>query len=123
MRPAVIGCLLCLAVPANADESVVKGELTFNSGGIGKIFECGSGRVVTLGVMASNPYFHLTQKYKELSDGGKMPVVIEVSGKVAKKKSLANGETTINMPTVVALRAGTCDGVTPNYALERTRGG
>ena len=39
-----------LAVVAVADADTVKGELSFNSKGIGKVSECKSGRILTLGV-------------------------------------------------------------------------
>lgn len=63
--------------------------------------------------MASSAYLRLMQRYKEVSDGGKRPVLIEVSGTLMKT-SAAEGETTIQSPSVVALEPGTCSDAAPN---------
>ena len=102
----MLGALLVVTA-ADARTVVVKGELTFASNGIGKVAECGTGRVFTLGLMASNPYFRLAQRYWELSNHGKAPVLIEVSGDVVKTSD-PESESTLQTPTVVALTPGTC---------------
>jgi hypothetical protein len=100
-------CALLLVTAADAKTVIVKGELTFTPNGIGKLAECGTGRVFTLGLMASNPYFQLVQRYWELSNRGKAPVVAEVSGDVVKT-SEPDSESTLQTPIVVALTPGTC---------------
>ena len=100
-------CALLLVTAADAKTVIVKGELTFTSNGIGKVVECGTGRVFTLGLMASHPYFQLVQRYWELSNRGKAPVVAEVSGDVVKTNE-PDSESTLQTPTLVALTPGTC---------------
>lgn len=98
---------LALATVADANSLVVKGELSFTSAGIGKIAECDSGREFTLGVMASAPYFQLVQKYWDISNHGKTPVLIEVRGEVMKTSN-PQTESTLQSPSVVTLVAGAC---------------
>lgn len=101
-----ITCMLAF-VGAAAQPVTVKGELTFTTNGIGKIRECESGRTLTLGLMASDPYFQLVQQYWNLSGKGKTPVLIEVAGEVTKANS-SEPESIIQAPKVVALQAGAC---------------
>ena len=116
---AIVWMLAFVAV-ADADSVVVKGELSFSSKGIGKVSECKSGRIFTLGVMASNRYFSLVQRYWRLSYHGKTPVLIEVRGDVSRT---SNSETklTLQSPSVIALVAGRCSDTSPNNASEQTR--
>lgn len=107
MRMTVFLCLLGVGAFALADKLVVKGELSFTEKGIGKVAECDGGRIFTLGVMASDPYFQLVQKYWSLSDHGKTPVVVEVSGEVTKTSDPGT-ESTLQTPRVVALLPGSC---------------
>ena len=48
-KSSVAACMLALAAVAHAEQSVVKGELTFNSAGVGQITECGTHRIIELG--------------------------------------------------------------------------
>jgi NlpE C-terminal OB domain len=98
---------LALVPVALATTIVVKGELSFDKAGVGKIAECDSGREFTLGLMASTPYFQLVQKYWEMSNRGKSPVLIEVRGDVAKTSD-PKTESTLQSPSVVTLVAGGC---------------
>lgn len=113
-----ITLLLALVAVADADTVVVKGELSFTPKGIGKVAECESGRIFTLGVMPSAPYFRLVERYWELSGRGKTPVLIEVSGEVTRTSS-PEPELTLQSPSVVALLSGSCKDASRNNA-ERT---
>jgi hypothetical protein len=115
---AIVSMLAFVAV-ANADTLVVKGELSFSSKGIGKVTDCKSGRIFTLGAMASNPYFSLVQRYWRLSYHGKTPVLIEVRGDVSKTSN-PETELTLQSPSVNTLVAGRCGDASPKNALERT---
>jgi len=115
-------CALGISSALAADALTVKGELSFSSAGLAQVAECGSDRVFTLGVMASSPYFGLTQQYKETSDRGKFAVFVEVKGTVAHNRS-ANGGLVLNSPEIATLVRGTCAGPTPNKSLELTREG
>lgn len=100
---AIVGMLAFVAV-AHADAVVVKGELSFNPKGIAKVLECNSGRVLSLGVMATNPYRRMIEQYWRLSYRGKTPVLIEVRG------DASNSETgwTLQSPNMVTMVAGRC---------------
>jgi hypothetical protein len=65
-----IGWMLAFAAVADADNVVVKGELSFSSEGVGKVSECRSGRIFTMGVMATDPYLRLVQGYWRISYRG-----------------------------------------------------
>ena len=99
----IVGIFAFVAV-AHADNEVVKGELSFNSKGIGKVRECTTGRVLHLGVMATNPYRRMIDQYWRLSYHGKTPVLIEVRG------DASNSETgwTLQSPNMVTMVAGRC---------------
>ena len=103
-----------------ADAMIVKGELSFGSGGQAQVVECGTNRLFTLGVMASNPYFGLTQRYGEASANGKFPVLVEIEGLVAHRTS-AKAQLVLHSPAVVSLVRGTCAVPPPNTSLEQTR--
>ncbi len=107
---AAIALLLALVADAEADKVMVKGELTFTPKGIGKVAECESGRIVTLGAMPSTPYFRLVERYWELSGRGKTPVLIEISGELSKTSS-PEAEVLLQSPSVVALLSGSCKDV------------
>jgi hypothetical protein len=96
--------MLAFVAVAYADTVVVKGELSFNSKGIGKVLDCNSGRIFSLGVMATNPYRRMIEQYWRLSYHGKTPVLIEVRG------DASNSETgwTLQSPNVATLVAGRC---------------
>jgi hypothetical protein len=113
-------CALGIGSALGADTLVVTGELTFDSGGLAQVAECGTNRVFTLGVMASNPYFGLTQRYDAASESGKFGVVVEVKGSLARRSS-ANGQLVLDSPDVSSVVRGTCAAATPNKSLERTR--
>jgi hypothetical protein len=117
-----IVCALGIGLALAADTLTVRGELTFSSAGQAQVSECGSDRVFTLGVMASTPYFGLTQRYKEHSDSGKFAVLVEVNGTVARQRS-STGGMMLNSPNISTLARGTCADPTPNNSLERTREG
>jgi len=109
-----------LAVVAMADADTVKGELSFSSKGIGKVLECKSGRIFTLGTMESNSYLRLVQRYWRLSYYGKTPVLIEVRGGV----TMTSGTVlTLQSPNVVTLNGGRCSDAPSDNALEQTRRG
>jgi len=104
-----------------ADVTIVKGELSFGSGGLAHVAECGTNRVFILGVMASNTYFGLQQRYAEASADGKFRVLVEIEGSVAHRSS-AKGQLVLGSASVVSLARGTCTVPPPNTSLERTRG-
>ena len=116
---AIVWMLAFVAV-ADADTVVVKGELSFNSKGIGKVAECKSGHIFSLGEMASNQYLRLVQRYWRISYHGKTPVLIEVRGDVARASN-RESELTLQWPNVIALVAGRCSDASPSSALEQTR--
>jgi hypothetical protein len=66
-RSFSVACVLALTAVAYADQSVVTGQLTFNSAGVGQIAECGTQRIIEFGVMASTPYFQFAKRYEEIS--------------------------------------------------------
>jgi len=101
----VVSCALAVIAAALADEQVIEGQLTFNSGGLGQIVECGTRRVIQLGVMASNPYFHLSRKYDEVSGDGKRSVLIKLEGRLATS---SDGKLVLETPRMVAMKAGSC---------------
>jgi hypothetical protein len=102
--------MLALAASANAEYRTVKGELSFNSKGTGKVSECEGGRIVTLGAMATNQYLRLVHLYWRLSNHGKTPVLIKVRGDVTGA-SIPGGELTLQSPNVVTLVGGRCGDV------------
>lgn len=104
-RSLVLVAAAVLTSAAQAESSVVKGELSFTSTGIGQVTECGTGRVVDLGVMASNPYFLLTKKYDQISGAQRSGVLVEVKGSLVTS---SNGRIVLESPSVVTLVAGTC---------------
>ena len=106
-RVGVIVWMLALVAVAEADTVSVKGELSFNSNGIGKIAECDSGRIYKLGVMETNPYLRLVQSYWRISFHGKTPVMIKLRGGVTRTSN-AETELTIQTPNIVTLVAGRC---------------
>lgn len=110
-------CALGIGPALAADALTVKGELSFDSAGLAQVAECGSDRVFTLGVMASNPYFALTQRYKETSEGGKFAVLVEVKGSLAGGRN-STGGVVLDSPDISTLVRGTCADATPNTSLE-----
>ena len=82
-RIFVVACSLSFAALAQTDQAVVRGQLTFNSGGIGQVAECGTHRVIEFGTMASSPYFLLIRGYDELSGDGKNAVLVEAAQQCA----------------------------------------
>jgi hypothetical protein len=97
--------VLSLVPVAHADISVVKGEVTFNSVGIGQLMECGTSRAIEFGTMASAPYFQFRKQYEQASDDGKKPVLVEVQGALAHSSA---GKLVLENPSVIALASGTC---------------
>jgi hypothetical protein len=104
-KSSVAACVLALAAVAHADQSVVKGELTFDSAGVGQITECGTHRIIELGVMASTPYFYFVKRYEEVSVDGRDRVLIEVEGRLT---SSSTGKLVLGTPRVVGLKSGVC---------------
>ena len=104
-KSSVAACMLALAAVAHAEQSVVKGELTFNSAGVGQITECGTHRIIELGAMASTPYFHFMKRYEEVSVEGKNRVFVEVEGLLA---SGSTGKLVLETPRIVGLKSGVC---------------
>lgn len=107
---AIVGMLAFVAV---VDAETVRGELSFNSKGIGRVSECKSRRILTLGEMTSNRYLRLVERYWRLSYHGKTPVLIEVRGGVTRKAPPGT-ELTLQSPNVVALIGGRCSEAPPN---------
>jgi hypothetical protein len=104
-RLKVVACALAAIAAAHADESVIEGQLTFNSQGVGQIVECGTQRVIELGVMASNPYFHFSRRYDEVFGDGKKPVLVKLAGRLV---SSSEGSLVLEAPRMVAMEAGAC---------------
>jgi hypothetical protein len=100
----IIG-VLALAPAAGAE--TVRGELWFDLHGNGKVSECGSGRIMTLGEMTPNRYRYLAERYWRLSYKGKTPVLIDVRGAVTRKGPPGT-ELTLESPNVVTLIGGRC---------------
>jgi hypothetical protein len=98
-----IGMLAAAMTTWSAQPLTIKGQLVLNP--YGQVTECGSGRVLRFGVMASNPYFHLLKRFEEASGGGKQGVLIEVSGTLAIDSS---GNEVLENPTVLSVVSGTC---------------
>jgi hypothetical protein len=112
-------CALVICPAFAADVLIVKGELSFDSGGLAQVAECGSDRVFILGVMASNPYISLLQRYNETSDAGRFAVLVEVKGLLARHRS-SNGALVLDSPDIATLVRGSCANATPNNSPERT---
>jgi hypothetical protein len=98
------------------DAMIVKGELSFGSGGLAQVSECGTNRVFTLGVMASSPYFGLMQRYDEASANSKFTVLAEIEGLIARRAS-AKGQLVLDSPRVISLMRGSCADPPPNNSL------
>jgi hypothetical protein len=103
-RILLIVCALSFASAAQADLAIVKGELTFDSVGIGQVTECGTRRAVEFGAMASSPYSQLRKRYEELSSDGKA-ILVEVEGRFSASST---GTLVLNEPRVLGLKAGMC---------------
>jgi hypothetical protein len=101
----VVTCALAAITAAHADELVIEGQLTFNSHGVGQIVECGTRRVIELGVMASNPYFHFSRRYEEVSADGKKRVLVKLAGRLV---SSSEGKVVLATPRMIAMEAGAC---------------
>ena len=101
----VVACALAAITAAHAGEQVIEGQLRFNSSGVVQVVECGTKRVIELGVMASNPYFHFSEKYKEVSGDGKEAVLIKLEGRLV---SSSEGRLVLEAPRMVSMKAGTC---------------
>lgn len=104
-RCLVLAATAILASAAQSEPSVVKGELSFTANGVGHVAECGTGRVVDLGVMASSPYFLLTKKYEQIFGAGRNTVLVQVKGSLVTG---SNGRVVLENPSVLTLVAGTC---------------
>jgi hypothetical protein len=94
-----------LAMPVRAEPQLVKGVLSFSSNGIGQVAECGTHRVLGLGVMASSAYFHFLKQYEAASGIGHKPVLVEVQGEFTKS---SDGMLILANPVVVSLAQGDC---------------
>lgn len=111
---------LWASIALGADALIVKGELSFGSDGRAQVAECGTNRVFTLGVTASNSYFRLTRRYREASADGAFAVLVHVEGSLSQGGS-AKGQLILDSPNVVSLARGTCVDPPPVKSLERTR--
>ncbi len=121
MRHAIAFALLFTMLEASATDPVVlRGEVSWTANGIARISECGTGRVLEFGTMASSPYFRFKRRYEELSVDPKTPVLVEVEGVVARARSATN-ELTIEHPKAINVTKGGCDEVPPNSAFESGR--
>ena len=89
-----------------ADFTIVKGQLSWDSDGFAVVSECASKRALRFGVMASAPYVALRQRYEDLSQSGKVPILVEVKGVL---DSSSSGKGLLRHPSVIDLMPGTCD--------------
>jgi len=109
MRTLTISAVVALIAGCGASKiTEIRGELTFNSRGIGSIQECGSGRNIQLGTMASSPYFTLHNRYDELSRLQSKSVVVEAKGSLTE----SDGDSRLlelQRPTVTSIASGSCD--------------
>ena len=83
----------------------VRGEVSWATHEDAKISECGTGRVLRFGTLASSRYFLLTRRYEELSGNGTSPVLAEVEGVITRSSSSAS-ELTIEQPRLHDIAAG-----------------
>ena len=111
---AIFGALALVSV-AGAD--TVRGELSFNSQGVGKIRECKSGRIITLGEMGLDRYLRLDQQYWLASNRGQAPVVVEMTGFMSGEDQ-PGSELILQSPYVSRMISGRCSEDVPVY---RTR--
>jgi hypothetical protein len=104
-RIFIVACSLLFAALAQADHAVVKGQLTFNSAGIGQVAECGTRRVIEFGTMASSPYSQLKREYEELSGEGTKAVLVEAEGRLSASST---GKLVLENLRVIGLKSGAC---------------
>jgi len=90
-----------------ADFTTVKGQLSWSPDRFAVVSECATKRVLRFDVMATVPYVALQQRYYELSQGGQLPVLIEVEGRIGRTSS--SDEERLQGPRLIALTPGTCD--------------
>ena len=84
------------------DEQTIIGTPSIDSVGIVTISECRTGKIYKVGAMASNPYFHFSNKITELSKSG--DVLVELKGMV-----ILNNGLEITHPIVISVSQGACD--------------
>jgi len=109
MRLAIaLGLLFAASEASAADAVIVRGEVSWTANGIARISECGTGRALEFGTMASSPYFRFKRRYEELSADGKTPVLVEVEGVLVRSGNSIN-LLTIQHPRVLGLTKGACD--------------
>jgi hypothetical protein len=106
-RALLIACVLASAGEAHAERLVTTGQVTFNLHGIASIAECGTGRIIEVGVMASALYFQFMKEYEQLSGNEKKPVLVEAEGSLTATSA---GKLALESPRIGSLKAGVCGG-------------
>jgi hypothetical protein len=96
--------VLVSACTAFREPTTFVGEVTFGAGARAYISECGTQRVLTVGVMATGAYVAFSERYELLSANGTLPILAEISGVEAK----SSGGVTIDSPKVLNLTDGRC---------------
>ncbi len=119
-RAVAVLLLLSMTEACASDVARVRGEVSWTTNGIAKIAECGTGRVLRVGTMASSPYFRFSRSYEELSGDGRRPVLVEVEGVIIGSSSSAN-ELTIDQPRIIELATGRCDNASPGASTDTGR--
>lgn len=105
MKPSVIlfSLFTMLACAESGNKVTIQGTLMWDETHHPIIKECNTNKLFQLGVMAANPYFHLTRKSDDLSQNGKSPVIVTVSGNINPSSNLI-----INQPNILNISAGDC---------------
>jgi hypothetical protein len=107
-RIFVVACSLIFAALAQAEDAVVKGELTFDSAGIGQVIECDTRQVIEFGTMASSSYSELKKKYEELAGDGTKAVLVEAEGRLSASST---GKWVLENLRVIGLKSAACGAV------------
>ncbi len=71
-RPAAIALIyvLCLQGALGADAPITKGELSFDTDGTARVWDCRRHQIVKIFGMASTQYSNLARQHKEASEDG-----------------------------------------------------
>ena len=102
MRITFIVLVMFLSLKAIASEQqTILGFPSIDNIGIITISECNTGKEYKVGTMASNPYFHFSNKIIELSKSGS--VLVKVRGVVVASENLE-----IAQPKVISVLQGEC---------------
>ncbi|MDH5513249.1 MAG: hypothetical protein OEY27_08580 [Gammaproteobacteria bacterium] len=97
------------AIAASSD-TFVRGELS-NQGWT--VTECNTGRIYSVRILASNPYFHFSKRVEELTSKGAKSIVAEFRGEVSQGKTSTDPgnrvDGTLNVHQVVYVENGRCE--------------